>query len=65
MKIIFSDGFKFPSRDKFRIFNRIKVEQKTRNILVNIRINGTLLGFAMGFLISGSKVFLVNCGNYL
>jgi uncharacterized membrane-anchored protein YjiN (DUF445 family) len=36
---------------------RINLEWKTRNILENIRINGTLLGFAIGFLIGGLKVF--------
>lgn len=36
---------------------RVKIEWKTRNILENIRINGTLLGFAIGFLIGGAKVY--------
>jgi uncharacterized membrane-anchored protein YjiN (DUF445 family) len=34
---------------------RVNIEWKTRNILENIRINGTLLGFLLGLIIGGIK----------
>ncbi len=35
---------------------RVNIEWKTRNILENIRINGTLLGFVLGLIIGALKV---------
>lgn len=35
---------------------RVNIEWKTRNILENIRINGTLLGFVLGLLIGSIKI---------
>jgi len=35
---------------------RVNIEWKTRNILENIRINGTLLGFVIGLIIGAIKI---------